>query len=233
MSSLTINDFYVENKIGVGGNSWLWWGTISGGSWASNISLFTNTEVEDGILPALDNSHISNGESNWLSSWNWRVENFTVCGKCSGILNLSSLSSLALSTGSLFEYVNSDTSIKLLFSQVLWCLTCGSICSSSSGCGSSGSCTSSWTSSNLSFSLCLCLSLSLCEDSWVNSGCSSFFGNSLLAFTALSWELGLNISSNLIVCFHILASKINGLACSEECHDGQRNEFHYFIKFVL
>jgi len=227
MSSLAVNDFHVENKIGVCWDSWLGWTTIGSGSWASNISFLADTEIKDSIFPTLDNSHITDGESNWLSSWNWRVEHFTICGESTGILNLSSLSGLALSSGSLFEYIDSDTTFKLLFSQVLWGFTCGSICTSSSS--STGSCTSSY----LSFSLCLGFSLSLCEDSWIDSSCSCFFGNSLLAFSDLSWELSSNISSNLIVCFHILASKINGLACSEECHDGKRNEFHYFINFVI
>jgi len=88
---LTVDNLDIEDKVRVGGDSWLGGSTIGGGSWAANISLLTNGKVDDCILPALDHSHFTNSEGNWLSSWDRGIEDLTISSEGSGVLNLSSL----------------------------------------------------------------------------------------------------------------------------------------------
>lgn len=177
ISSLTVHNLYVEDKVGVSWDSWLRWTTICAGSWATNISLFTNSKVDNCILPALHNSHLTNNEGDWLSSWDRWIEDFTVSSKSSGILNLGSLSGLALSSSTLFKDVHGDTSIKFLFSKILRSRIGRSISFSGSSSSSSGAS----LSRNLGLSLGLSFGLSLSEHSWINtsSGSCSLIGYSL------------------------------------------------------
>jgi hypothetical protein len=67
---LAVHNLDVEDEVRVGWDTWLGGSTISRSGWATNVSLLTDSEVGDSIFPALNNSHFTNDECNWLTSWN-------------------------------------------------------------------------------------------------------------------------------------------------------------------
>ena len=67
--SLAVYNFNVEDQVRVSWDVWLGGGSVSGGGWASNISLGSYGHLWKGILPALDDLHFSDVEGDWVASY--------------------------------------------------------------------------------------------------------------------------------------------------------------------
>lgn len=69
-ASLAVDNLDVEDEVGVGWDSWLLLGSVSGGGWATNVGLLTDAELKDGVLPALHDSEVTDSEGDGLATRN-------------------------------------------------------------------------------------------------------------------------------------------------------------------